>query len=89
VSHRLEYAPAALDDLRRMHPTLRQRAWERIQALADDPRPPNCEALKGGLAPYLKIRAGDHRIVYSVEPDGVFIARVGHRRSIYKELSRS
>jgi mRNA interferase RelE/StbE len=88
VTRRLEYSTAALRDLERMHPTTRRRVWERLRALADDPRPSGCEALQGGLAGYLKVRVGDYRIVYVVEEEVVFVTRVGHRGSIYRELGR-
>jgi mRNA interferase RelE/StbE len=62
----------------------RRRIMEWIGALAHDPRPRGCEKLSA-LERY-RVRAGDYRIVYSIEDTQlvVWIVRVGHRRDIYR-----
>jgi mRNA interferase RelE/StbE len=73
-----------LDDL----PNSRLR---RIRALIDslsiDPRPPGAQALTG-LDETYRIRTGDYRVVYAVNDAErlVVIARVGHRRDMYRRL---
>jgi mRNA interferase RelE/StbE len=57
-----------------------------IDGLASDPRPRGAVKLAGedGL---WRVRAGDYRIIYSVE-DGallVLIIRIGHRREVYRK----
>ena len=68
---------------------LQRREQQRIRAaldlLADNPRPPNCVAMKGEESVY-RVRVGDHRIVYEVL-DAVLlvhVVRIGHRREIYR-----
>jgi mRNA interferase RelE/StbE len=63
-----------------------QRIARAIDGLASDPRPRGAVKLAGedGL---WRVRAGDYRIIYSVE-DGallVLIIRIGHRREVYRK----
>ena len=69
--------------------SLERREQLRIRAaldlLADNPRPPNCVAMKGENSVY-RVRVGDYRIVYEVL-DGVLlihVVRIGHRRDVYR-----
>ena len=56
---------------------------ERIEALAEDPRPPGCEKLSGQQK--YRLRQGQYRILYSVQDDEltVWVVKVGHRKDIY------
>ena len=62
----------------------RQRVVKRIEALADDPRPPGCEKLTG--QDRYRLRQDPYRIVYSVEADilVVYVVKVGHRGDVYR-----
>ena len=62
----------------------RQRIVAAILSLADDPRPSGCRKLSG--KDKYRIRCGDHRVVLSVEDVilVVTIAKVGHRRDVYR-----
>jgi mRNA interferase RelE/StbE len=55
-----------------------------IDALAIDPRPPGAARLAG--RDNLRVRVGDHRVVYAVDDlDGlVIVARIAHRREVYR-----
>jgi len=63
----------------------RQRIVARILALADDPRPPDCEKLVGVRNRY-RIRMGRYRVVYSIADEAllVVVVRVGHRKDVYR-----
>jgi mRNA interferase RelE/StbE len=41
-----------------------------------------------GHRPYLRVRAGDYRVIYTVDDHSrvVTVAAVGHRREIYRNL---
>jgi mRNA interferase RelE/StbE len=60
------------------------RITKRIQALADNPRPPGSEKLSAQECH--RIRQGDYRVVYSIDDRNfiVDIFKIGHRREIYK-----
>jgi mRNA interferase RelE/StbE len=63
----------------------RLRIVERIQALADDPRPRGCEKL-AGYEDRFRIRQGSYRVVYLVDDQRreVTIFKVVHRKDVYR-----
>ena len=63
----------------------RLRIIDRIQALADDPRPHGCEKL-AGYSDRFRIRQGNYRVVYLVDDQRreVTIFKIGDRKDIYR-----
>ncbi len=63
----------------------RQRIVKRIQALAEDPRPPGCQKLSG--YDRYRLRQGRYHIVYEVRDAEVVVnvIRIGHRRDVYRD----
>lgn len=63
----------------------RLRIVQRIQALADDPRPPGSEKLAGYDDRY-RVRQGSYRVVYLIDDKRrqITIYRIGHRREVYR-----
>ena len=61
-----------------------KRILERIEALAEDPRPPGCEKLSGQQR--YRLRQGRYRILYSIQDDEltVWVVKISHRRNIYR-----
>lgn len=61
-----------------------KRILNRIEALAENPRPPGCEKLTGQER--YRLRQGPYRIVYSIQDDEltVWVVKVGHRKHIYR-----
>jgi len=64
----------------------RRRVAKRIEALADDPRPPGCKELSGSER--YRVRQGSYRILYAIEDDEliVYVVKVGGRKSVYRGL---
>jgi mRNA interferase RelE/StbE len=64
----------------------RERVEQRIDALADDPRPPQCTRLVGTNPKAYRLRQGDYRVVYEVDDEAleVTVTRVAHRRDVYR-----
>jgi mRNA interferase RelE/StbE len=62
----------------------RRQVVERIERLANDPRPRGCEKLAGGER--YRVRQGDYRVVYTIEDAllVVWVVKVGHRRDVYR-----
>ena len=65
-----------------------RRIADRIDSLADDPRPPGSRTLHGQKG-YLRLRVGRYRVLYRVRDDivEVTVLRVAHRRAAYRNLS--
>ena len=61
-----------------------KRILNRIEALAENPRPPGCEKLTGQER--YRLRQGRYRIVYSIQGDEltIWMFKVGHRKLIYR-----
>jgi len=78
--------PAAERALRQIARHDQQRIRDRIDALADDPRPPGVKPLQGSSEGLLRIRVGEYRVIYLVKDDLllVVVVRIGHRREVYR-----
>ena len=61
-----------------------QKILSRIEALAQDPKPPGHEKLTG--QDRYRIRQGQYRIIYSVHDKEltVWVVKVGHRKDVYR-----
>ena len=61
-----------------------KKILNRIETLAEDPRPSGCEKLTGQQR--YRLRQGRYRILYSIQDDEltVWIVKVGHRKNIYR-----
>jgi mRNA interferase RelE/StbE len=86
---RVELAPVAQRQLRRLPPGDAARLRTPIRGLATDPRPPGAVKLAG--SPFWRLRVGDLRIVYAIrEADHlVIVLKVARRaESTYRRLDR-
>ena len=65
--------------------TARRRIVRAIDGLTTNPRPPGAVAIRGGDG-LLRIRAGDYRVLYTVNDDvlTVLVVTIGHRRDVYQ-----
>jgi mRNA interferase RelE/StbE len=85
VRHGLRIRPSALQELQALQDRDRARVVRRIDALAENPRPPGSLKMAGTGSEY-RFRAGDYRVVYSVDDVArlVTIEKVGHRGDVYR-----
>ena len=84
---RVELAPAAQRQLRKLPPAETARLRGPILALAHDPRPPGAVRLAGG--PFWRLRVGDLRVVYAIDEEQqlVVVLRVARRtESTYRRV---
>lgn len=83
--YRVELKPAAERDLAALERRDLLRVARRIDALAQNPRPPGAEKLKGAEGIW-RVRVGDYRILYTIRDEVllVLVVRVGHRRGVYR-----
>ncbi|GAA3460657.1 type II toxin-antitoxin system RelE/ParE family toxin [Saccharothrix longispora] len=86
MSYEIEWAASALRELRKLDKQVGRRIALAVTALGTDPRPPGCRALTGRPAGVMRIRVGDHRVVYRIEDAKVLVTvvRVAHRREAYR-----
>ncbi len=84
---RVDLAPAAQRQLRKLPPDAAARLRDPILALAHDPRPPGVAALAGTT--FLRLRVGDLRLVYAIDDQAhaVVVLRVARRsESTYRKV---
>ncbi len=90
LAWRIELDGQAKKDLARLDKQVARRIIQFLRervALLDDPRAIG-EALKGSkLGDFWKYRAGDYRIIASIEDRQllILVVRVGNRRDVYKQ----
>lgn len=87
AAYTIDVRPRARRSLRQLDPAVRKAVAQVIDGLAIDPRPPGFLPLTGHR-PYLRVRSGDYRVVYTVDDRArvVTVAAVGHRREIYRSF---
>ena len=81
----ITFARSARKELEELDEKLVNRIFQKIEALATNPRPSGCQKLVGNKHLW-RIRVGDYRIVYAVYDDKnlVDIVAVRHRKDVYK-----
>ena len=87
AAYTIDVRPRARRSLRQLDLSVRETIAQVIDGLANDPRPLGFLPLTGHR-PYLRVRSGDYRVIYTVDDSArvVTIAAVGHRREIYRRL---
>ncbi|MBB1509843.1 MULTISPECIES: type II toxin-antitoxin system RelE/ParE family toxin [unclassified Tessaracoccus] len=85
MSYRIEVAPAAVRQLRKLDRGAQRRVQAAIELLASGPRPSGAKKLVGGDGEW-RVRTGDYRIVYEIHDNVllVLVVAIGHRRDIYE-----
>ncbi len=85
MSYRVEFTSSAEREFLRLPKADRERVGQRIDLLANNPRPPGCIKLAGATNLW-RIRCGTYRVVYAIEDAAliVVVGRVGHRRGVYR-----
>lgn len=83
--YEVAFRKSVAKDLRAIPNADVERILNRINVLADDPRPPGCERLSGQTR--YRIRQGNYRIIYEIEDARlvVLIVKVAHRRDVYRD----
>ena len=87
MNYKIIWHKAALDDLRRLDISVRQKIFEKVETyLARDPIGLG-KSLKQNLAGMFRYRYDDCRIIYvvNISEKSMAILEVGHRKEIYKK----
>lgn len=87
MSYAILVSTRATKDLDGLPISVQRRIRALIDGLASDPRPHGAQSM-AGLDDTYRIRVGDYRVVYAIDDAEqlVVIARVGHRRDVYRQL---
>ncbi len=87
MTHQVAFSKKALKEFEDLPLAARTRFLPKIEALANDPRPPGSKKLANTKNSY-RIRDGDYRALYTIHDDIVlvYVFRVEHRKDAYKGL---
>lgn len=82
--YKIEIKKSAIKELETLPSRDLRRIMERIESLADDPRPEGSKKLSGEEK--YRIRQGNYRILYLIEDDlfVVYAVKVAHRKGVYR-----
>ena len=78
--------PSARKELKKLPVSIGTLIAEKIDSLANNPRPEGCKKLVNNKEELWRVRVGDYRILYTIDDRIriVDIHHVGNRRDIYK-----
>ncbi len=81
----LRFKKSAAKDLRSIPKQDVRRILNRLEALAEDPRPSGVEKLS--TQELYRIRQGRYRILYEIQDDVliVIVVKIAHRSEVYKQ----
>jgi mRNA interferase RelE/StbE len=90
MTYRVRFAERVEKDLNRLPVNTRRCVVDRIDALANDPRPRQAKPLHGSLKGRWRLRVGDYRVIYEIRDDVlvVLVISVGARSGVYGEMRR-
>ena len=85
MSYRIEFVRQASRQFKSLSKQEQKRIKSKIDALSTEPRPNGVVKLSGKDNLY-RIRAGNYRIIYSIQDERllVLVVKIGHRRDIYQ-----
>ena len=88
MPYTVEVLPTAREELAALPKNAQRKIAAKIDSLKEDPRPPDAKILKATAERLWRVRAGDYRIVYSIEDNRlvVLVIRVANRRDVYEGL---
>ncbi len=89
MAYRIEIDRQALKALAALPKKVQRQIAQRIDALAEEPFPPEARQIKG-QDDIWRIRSGSYRIAYTVRQKVlcVLILRIGDRKDFYRHFNR-
>ncbi len=80
----IEFKKSAVKELASLERRVRERISDRIDALAENPRPTGAIKLKGSCEAW-RIRVGEYRVIYEIRDDVllVLVLRAAKRSEAY------
>ncbi len=82
---KLVYESDVLADVERLPRVIRTRVLQLLTRLERWPKVSGAKPLRGKLAGRFRMRTGDYRVQFRVEPDRIVVEKVGHRDGFYDE----
>ncbi|GAB3743228.1 type II toxin-antitoxin system RelE family toxin [Spirosoma lituiforme] len=92
MTYKIVVTESAAKELKRIPAKMQDRIFEKIEDLAEEPKPHGYKKLKNFDMPssnqndYYRIRVGDYRVIYTIENEQItiFIMKIAHRKDVYE-----
>ena len=92
MAYKIVVTESAAKELKRIPAKMQDRIFEKIEDLAEEPKPHSHKKLKNFDMPgsdqddYYRIRVGDYRVIYTIENEQItiFIMKIAHRKDVYE-----
>lgn len=92
MAYKIVITEPATKELKRIPNKMQDRIFEKIQGLAEEPKPHGHKKLKNFDMPssdqndYYRIRVGDYRVIYTVENERItiLVLKIAHRKDVYE-----
>jgi mRNA interferase RelE/StbE len=86
-NYQLRYTTEAAENLSDLDKSVARRIINKLEWLAENAKEYSHESLSSNWAGYYRIRVGDYRVIYQLDPETqqMEIAKVGHRRDVYDD----
>lgn len=86
MAYKVEFAPAAARQIKKLPTSSQKRIITRIENLASNPGPPGSKQLEAKENLY-RLPAGDYRIIYQIQDTIllILVVKIGHRRDVYRK----
>jgi mRNA interferase RelE/StbE len=84
--YRITLTRSAFKELHSLPNEVIKRISEKIDSLAETPRPQGSKKLKGTSDDLWRIRIGDYRVIYGIDDaiKVIDIVKIGHRKDVYE-----
>ncbi|RAM49166.1 MAG: type II toxin-antitoxin system RelE/ParE family toxin [Hapalosiphonaceae cyanobacterium JJU2] len=84
--YQVEITSRAAKQLKKLPEDIKLRIEEKIQELAENPRPDGVVKLEDSENAY-RVRVGKYRILYEIKDDLLIVkvVKIGHRKDVYKK----
>ena len=85
MAYRVRIEKQASKALEKIDVVIQERIVVVIRRLADNPRPSGSKKMKNRAG--WRVRIGDYRVIYGIDDERslVSVAKIGHRREVYRE----
>jgi mRNA interferase RelE/StbE len=92
VVYKIIITESATKELKRIPAKMQDRIFDKIDELAEEPKPHGYKKLKSFDVPgsdyddYYRIRVGDYRVIYTIQNEQVtiLILKIAHRKDVYE-----
>ena len=74
----------ALEQMARLPSRMQTRIESVVDRLENWPEVSGVKALTGNLKGRYRIRSGDYRVLFKIEPDLITITNIDHRKDVYR-----